>query len=112
MLKAYANEHVLAAVVEALRKRGMDVITVQERGREGADDAGLLVEAMKDQRVMITNDQDFLILAAERSKRGEIFAPILFWPQQRRRIGEIVRSIIREVSRTDYASACSQVYYL
>lgn len=112
MLKAYADEHVLAAIVEALRKRGMDVVAVQERGREGVDDADLLAEALKDQRVMITNDQDFLVLAAEHNKRGELFAPILFWPQQRRRVGEIVRSIIREVSRTDYSSACSRVYFL
>jgi len=112
VLKAYADEHVLAQELLALRKRGMDVVAVQERGREGVDDADLLAEALKDQRVMITNDQDFLVLAAEHNKRGELFAPILFWPQQRRRVGEIVRSIIREVSRTDYSSACSRVYFL
>ena len=46
MLKVYADEHVIAPLVEALRKRGMDVVTVQERGREGANDAELLAEAL------------------------------------------------------------------
>lgn len=112
MLKAYADEHILGAVVEALRRRSMDIVTVQEKGRESADDTDLLAEALKEERVMITNDKDFLILAAERSKRGELFAPIFFWPQQRRRVGEMVRSIIREASRANYSSACSRVYFL
>ncbi len=65
MLKVYADEHVIAPLVEALRKRGMDVVTVQERGREGADDTELLAEALHEQRIMLTNDQDFLVLACK-----------------------------------------------
>jgi len=35
VLKAYADEHVAFPIVQALRQRGMDVVTVQQRGREG-----------------------------------------------------------------------------
>ena len=112
MLKAYADEHLVFPVVQALRKRGMDVVTVQDRGRQGADDVDLLAEALREQRVMLTNDRDFLVLAADHAGRSEVFAPVFFWPQQRRAIGEIVRKIVREASRGDYSAACSRVYFL
>ena len=112
MLRAYADEHVVFPIVQALRARGMDVVTVQDRGREGTDDAELLAEALSDERVMLTNDTDFLALAARHAARGATFPPIFFWPQQRRRIGEIVRSIIRQASGLDYGAARSMVYFL
>jgi hypothetical protein len=113
VLKAYADEHVAWAIVQALRQRGMDVVTVQERQGEGTADAEALAEALRDTRIVLTNDTDFLVLAARHTRQGEPFAPIFFWPQQsRRRVGEIVRGIIREASRTDYAAACSRVHFL
>jgi len=90
----------------------MDVVRVQDRGREQAADAELLDEALQDERVMLTNDVDFLALAAQRAVQQQQFAPIFFWPQQRRSIGQLVRSIIREASRHDYDTACSQVFFL
>jgi hypothetical protein len=60
---------------------------------------------------MLTNDTDFLAWAAERSARQERFVPIFFWPQQRRSIGQLVQGIVREASRHDYSSACSQVFF-
>jgi predicted nuclease of predicted toxin-antitoxin system len=65
----------------------MDVVRVQDRSREQADDAELLDEALHDECVMLTNDTDFLVLAAQRSEQQQRFAPIFFWPQQRRSIG-------------------------
>lgn len=112
MLKAYADEYIVFGLVQALRQRAMDVVRVQDHGREQTDDAELLDEALHDERVMLTNDVDFLALAAQRAAQQQRFAPIFFWPQQRRSIGQLVRSIIREASRYDYDSACSQVFFL
>ncbi|NUQ60931.1 MAG: DUF5615 family PIN-like protein [Pirellulales bacterium] len=112
MLKGYADVHVVFAIVEALRRRGMDVDTVQDRGRDEAEDAELLAEALASQRVMLTNDTDFLALAASHAARGETFAPIYFWPQQGRPIGEMVRRVLREAASEDYGSACSRVHFL
>ena len=75
---------------------GMDVVTVQERQGEGTDDTEVLAEATRDSRVVLTNDADFLALAARLAGQREPFAPIFFWPQNRRRVGDLVRSIIRE----------------
>ena len=112
MLKSYADVHVVFAIIQALRRRGMDVVTAQDRGREEADDAGLLADALAEHRAMLTNDADFLALAAGCSAQGEAFAPIFFWPQQGRPIGEIVRRILRAASVEDYPAACSRVHFL
>jgi Domain of unknown function (DUF5615) len=112
MLQGYADAHVVFGLLQALRRRGMDVVRVQDCGREEAEDADLLAEALANERVLLTNDTDFLVLAAERGARQERFAPIFFWPQQHRSIGQLVHSIIREASRHDYDSACSQVFFL
>ena len=112
MLKVYADEHVIALLVEALRQRGMDVVTVQERGRERADDTELLAEAFHEQRIMLTNDQDFLVLASQHAARGDAFAPIFFWPQRQRPMGQLIQSIIRAANQQEYAKACSQVFFL
>lgn len=112
MLKAYADEHVHAAIVAALRRRGIDVATVQERGQQASPDGLVLAQALKEQRILLTNDQDFLQLAAILARRNETFAPIFFWPQQRRTIGQVVRRLIREAALCDYESACSRVFYL
>lgn len=113
MLKAYADEHVRSAIVQALRQRGTDVVTVQQRQGEGTDDAEVLAEALRDSRIVLTNDTDFLKLAAQFASRRVRFAPVFFWPQQGpRRVGELVHRIIREASRGDYAAACSRVHFL
>ncbi|MFV1969170.1 MAG: DUF5615 family PIN-like protein [Pirellulaceae bacterium] len=78
MLKGYADEHVVLALIEALRRRGMDAVRVQDRGREETGDADLLDEAQADERVMLTNDTDFLRLTFERAAKREEFAPHLF----------------------------------
>lgn len=112
MLRAYADENVVAPLVEALRRRGMDVVTVQELGRREADDTELLDEALLDERLMLTNDTDFLAIAAGRSSRSEPFAPIIYWPQQQRRIGDLVSALIALASNHDYSELLGQVVFL
>ena len=94
MLKAYADENVANTLVQALRMRGMDVVTVSDRMRRGTDDTSLLAESLADGRVLLTNDQDFLALAADAALQQAVFAPIFYWPQQKRRVGDLVNSVL------------------
>ena len=71
-----------------------------------------MLKAYADERVMLTNDVDFLALVAQRAAQRQRVAPIFFWPQQRRSIGQLVRSIIREANSHDYEAACSRVFFL
>lgn len=66
-LKFYMDEHVPKAVTEGLRRRGVDVITVQELGLQAVEDARHLERAAQDGRVVVTQDADFLRLHASDS---------------------------------------------
>jgi predicted nuclease of predicted toxin-antitoxin system len=112
VLPSYADVHVPYPIVQGLRMRGMHVVTAQDRGHHQAHDGVLLSQALQEHRVMLTCDHDFLRLAASLSRQGEPFAPIYFWPQQARSIGEMIRRILAEASEGDYRNACSQVFFL
>ena len=111
MLKAFADEHVAHALVNALRMRGMDVVTVQDVGLRSEDDPQLLDFAYKNERIILTNDHDFLAHAAESSARLEPFAPIVFWPQQQRTVGQLLPKIVHLATTLRYTEACSQVFF-
>jgi Domain of unknown function (DUF5615) len=70
------DEHVPKAVTEGLRRRGVDVVTVQELGLQTVEDAKHLERATQDGRVVVTQDADFLRLhATGLSHRGIVYAP-------------------------------------
>jgi hypothetical protein len=112
LLKSLADENVILALVLGLRRRGMDVLTVQDLGKRGEDDPLLLDIAYQRDRIVLTNDQDFLSLAAERASRQELFAPIFYWPQQQRTVGELLGTVLPLAATLSYEEACSRVFFL
>jgi hypothetical protein len=112
LLKSLADENVILALVLGLRRRGMDVLTVQDLGKRGEDDPLLLDIAYQRDRIVLTNDQDFLSLAAERASRQELFAPIFYWPQQQRTVGELLGTVPPLAATLSYEEACSRVFFL
>lgn len=91
MLKAFADENIPHALVHALRMRGMDVLTVQDAGLRSEGDPPLLDFAYRHERIILTNDQDFLAHAADLAARLEPFAPIVFWPHSKEQSGSLYR---------------------
>jgi predicted nuclease of predicted toxin-antitoxin system len=67
-IKFYFDEHVPQAVADGLRRRGVDVLVVQDTGRRGAPDDEQLAFASQQGRVMVTMDSDYLILACASPK--------------------------------------------
>jgi predicted nuclease of predicted toxin-antitoxin system len=74
-LPLLADENIHPKVVAGLRERGLNVLTVQEDGLRGSDDATILRRAFASQRVVITHDSDFGKLAID---AGEPYVGILF----------------------------------
>lgn len=105
-LKLYMDEHVHGAVTRGLRQRGIDVLTVQEDGWEGCNDADLLDRASALSRIMFTQDADFLREAVGRQKRGESFAGVIYLHQQRLTIGQCIEEL--EILAT-LSDACEYV---
>ena len=52
-IKFYMDEHVAKSVTEGLRRRGVDVVTVQELGLQAAEDQQHLQRAAQEGRVVV-----------------------------------------------------------
>ena len=76
-VRFYADEHIPKAVIRGLRQRGVDILTVADAASIGAEDSTHLRRACGERRVIVTQDDDFLRLAAG----GEPHAGIVYAPQ-------------------------------
>ncbi|HVS82342.1 MAG TPA: DUF5615 family PIN-like protein [Pyrinomonadaceae bacterium] len=88
-IKFYLDEHVPSAVAEGLRRRGVDVLTVQAARRSGLADPQQLSFALAEQRVIVTMDSDFLVIAS----RGVVHSGIAY-ASPSSSIGELIRAIM------------------
>jgi hypothetical protein len=89
-IKFYLDEHVPAAVCKGLRRRAVDVLTVEEAGRSSMPDDAQLAFALQEGRVMVTLDSDFVALAA----RGTEHDGIAYASPGTRSVGELVRALL------------------
>lgn len=88
-IRYYADEHVAKAVIPGLRQRGVDVLTTPEAGKSHATDEEHLELALSQQRVIFTQDDDFLKLAAS----GSAHAGIAYAPQHTP-VGSIIQGLM------------------
>ena len=88
-IKFYLDEHIHSAVAEGLRRRGVNVLTVQEAGNTGLSDREQLAIALSEERVMVTMDSDFLTLAVEGVSHAGIG-----YANPRRTIGELISALM------------------
>jgi len=88
----YMDVHVRHMITVGLRMRGVDVLTAQEDGRRLEDDPDLLDRAAELDRVIFTNDDDFLAEAQRRQVEGIDFIGIIY-AHQRTPIGVCVRDL-------------------
>ena len=61
-MRFLVNENVTRTVIQELRRRGHDVLSVKESMRSEADDA-ILARAQTEERIVVTHDKDFGELA-------------------------------------------------
>lgn len=75
-IRYYTDEHVARAVIHGLRQRGVDVLTTPEANQLHASDKEHLRYALVERRVIFTQDDDFLKLAALGEEHsGIVYAP-------------------------------------
>lgn len=106
-VRFYLDEHIPSAVAEGLRQRGIEVRTLVEMGRLGAQDKEPLAHARRDGWVLVTHDDDFLRLAAE----GAAHAGIVYVPRGRS-IGDIVRGLVRIARASSGEELHQQIRFL
>jgi len=91
-LALLADEHVPSAVITALSSNGFDVLAVA-RECAGIDDDAVLSLAVKERRIILTNDRDFAALADQRDHAG-----ILLYAQSTPDPGNVTR-VVRRIDR-------------
>lgn len=69
------DENLHPSVVDGLRERGHDAVTVVEHGLAGRSDLDLIRTAREEGRVIVTHDSDFGTLAI---RRGEPWSGIVY----------------------------------
>lgn len=89
-IRFHLDENVSNAIAESLRRRGIDVTTTPSAGLIGFSDEEQIAFALEQDRVIFTQDTDFLRLNQE----GVTHNGIVYCQQNSRSIGEIVRGLI------------------
>jgi len=73
-MKIYADENIEQSIVEGLLRRGVEIVSAGELGHIGRSDEFHLRKASEMNAVILTHDNDFLIMADKLDHNGIIFA--------------------------------------
>lgn len=88
-MRFHLDEHVAHAIADGLRRRGIDVTTTVDVALLSAPDEEHIAHAKRDQRVIVTQDADFL-----RSAAGDpMHCGIAYFPHGKRSFGEVIRQL-------------------
>ena len=89
----YMDVHVPLAITEALRRRGVDVLTAIEDGAAELNDDALLERAHELSRLLFTQDIRFQALAYQWQAAGRSFSGLVFGHQLHGTIGQYVKDL-------------------
>lgn len=108
----YFDQNMQFAVVVALRERGCDVLTALDDAHDRRPDDEILDRAQALSRVVVTHDQDFLELAAERQSSCKEFPGIVFCQLSKSSIGGMVKDLVLIAEATSYDELRNQVVWV
>jgi predicted nuclease of predicted toxin-antitoxin system len=86
-VRFHLDESVSNAIAYGLRRRGIDVTTTPELGLISASDDEQLAFALAQSRVLVTHNDDFVVL----HRQGKPHAGIAYCGPQRRSLGDMIR---------------------
>ncbi len=89
-IRFHLDEHIDPDIAAALRRHGIDVTTTVEAGLRSTDDEAQFAFAKSQRRVIVTDDTDFIRLAAKQSSH----AGIVICRRQSLTTREIIRGLI------------------
>jgi predicted nuclease of predicted toxin-antitoxin system len=89
-IRFHLDEHCHGALAEGLRRHGIDVTTTPEAGLLGASDEAQLACATANDRVIFTQDEDFLRINAA----GVAHPGIVYCHQQKYSVGDLIRFLV------------------
>jgi hypothetical protein len=108
----YMDHHVPSGVTRGLRQRGVDVLTAGEDGRARLDDEELFARSTGLDRVIYSQDEDFLEIAARWQKMGRRFAGLVYARQGRIAIGKAIEDLEFIAKTAEPSDMENRVYWL
>lgn len=111
MIRLYMDENVHGAITEGLRRRGIDVLTVQEDGQEGIDDSEVLDRAGELERALFSQDEDLLAEAVRRLRSDEPFIGVIY-AHQSVSVGRCISDLEFLALVGEASDFLNQIYYL
>jgi hypothetical protein len=107
-IKFHLDENCDPRIAAGLRLHGIDVTTAADTGLRQAPDHQHLAYAVAQGRVILTQDTDFLRIAAS----GQEHRGILFYPDQGRSIGQVIRAVHLFWELCEPEELANQVHYV
>ncbi len=92
-INIYTDENVNGAIVNGLRRRGIEVQSIHEAGNLGFGEEEQLAYAVAHHACLFTHDDDLLMIADQWQKSGKEHFGIIFVHQEKLNIGEIISRI-------------------
>jgi predicted nuclease of predicted toxin-antitoxin system len=87
------DEHLPKALAIGLRLRGIEVSMAYAEGVDGFSDVELLHYATNHNMVLISQDDDLLVIAADLQTQGIAFSGVIYSHQRQLSVGELVRDL-------------------
>jgi len=107
----YFDEHIQAALAEALKTRAVDVLTTQEAWNIGVEDLQQLAYATKNDRAILSyNKRDFALIHYQWMRIGRSHAGMILSDQLP--IGVILRRIMKLYYSVDQDGMKNRLEYL
>jgi len=108
-IKIYADENVNVAIVDGLKRRGVESWSALEKGKRGLSDEEQLNYALQERATIFTHDDDFLSMAMD----SEIeHYGIIYVHQQHLSIGECIRRLKAIVETTSSEEMHNRILFL
>jgi predicted nuclease of predicted toxin-antitoxin system len=104
--------HVRLAVTRGLRRRQVDVLRAQEDGTRQWSDSQLLDRATTLDRVLFTQDKDFLRETARRQQTGEPFAGVIYAEQRKVSVSRCIDDLEIIAKLSDSQELANRLIYL
>jgi len=92
-MKIYCDENIESAIVDGLRRRGIEVISARDTGDLGKSDGYHLKRASELEAVILTHDVDFLKIAHQWRHEGKGHKGILYAHPLDLSLGECIRRV-------------------
>src|SRR5688500_11032049 len=89
-IRFHLDENCDPRIAAGLMLRGVDVTTTAEAGLLHASDEAQLAYVVSQLRVFVTQDTDFLRLAAA----GREVPGVVYYPDQVRSVGQVIRDLL------------------